>query len=425
MRVRIGSAGRSVNPGLHEYVIRYRTTRQIGFFDSYDELYWNVTGNGWTFPIDVAEARINLPDKVEFKQSAFYTGPQGAQGKDATIVEQQPGRIVFRTTRPLPVANGLTVAAGFPKGVVLQPTRMQQFQSMLQDDPALRTAAIGGGVVILFYLLAWLLVGRDPPRGTIIPLFAPPEGMSAAAVRFVEDMTFDDRVFTAAIVGLGVNGHLKLVDRAGDQELHRVKGTSPIDTAEQAVDGALFAKKSTVALSQLRTRYDRRRQVRAPPGAEAGLHRHALSQQFLVVELRPHSRGAGDCGDHPCLRRQLWLECGRHHRRHADPAAADHVRRRHGAPRRCNAAAATARAASSSASSSSRSLWRPVSPSCPITSASVRRSCRPLCRRCSRGWRRSASPGCRRRARKAARSWIRSKASGSTSASPRKTGWSI
>src|ERR1700749_4465018 len=91
-----GTARRSVNPGLHEYVIRYRTTRQIGFFDSYDELYWNATGNGWTVPIEGVEARINLPDKVEFKQTAFYTGAQGATGRDAAIVEQQPGRIVFR-----------------------------------------------------------------------------------------------------------------------------------------------------------------------------------------------------------------------------------------------------------------------------------------------------------------------------------------
>src|ERR1051325_7258305 len=44
VRVRIGSAGRSVNPGVHTYVIRYRTTRQIGFFDGFDELYWNATG---------------------------------------------------------------------------------------------------------------------------------------------------------------------------------------------------------------------------------------------------------------------------------------------------------------------------------------------------------------------------------------------
>ena len=38
--------------GQHRYEITYRTTRQIGFFAEYDELYWNVTGNGWTFPIE-------------------------------------------------------------------------------------------------------------------------------------------------------------------------------------------------------------------------------------------------------------------------------------------------------------------------------------------------------------------------------------
>ena len=83
-------------------------------------------GTGWTFPIDMAEARINLPEQAAFKQTAFYTGPQGAKGQDARIVEQSPGRIVFRTTKPMPVANGLTVAAAFPKGVVVEPTRMER-----------------------------------------------------------------------------------------------------------------------------------------------------------------------------------------------------------------------------------------------------------------------------------------------------------
>ena len=51
---------------------------------NFDELYWNATGTGWTFPIDVAEARITLPENVTFMQTAFYTGPQGAkrQGRD-------------------------------------------------------------------------------------------------------------------------------------------------------------------------------------------------------------------------------------------------------------------------------------------------------------------------------------------------------
>ena len=47
VRIRIGDADKTIAPGEHRYVIRYRTTRQIGRFADYDELYWNVTGNGW------------------------------------------------------------------------------------------------------------------------------------------------------------------------------------------------------------------------------------------------------------------------------------------------------------------------------------------------------------------------------------------
>ncbi|MBX9827780.1 MAG: DUF2207 domain-containing protein [Xanthobacteraceae bacterium] len=248
VRMRIGSAGRTINTGSHRYVIKYRTTRQIGFFEKYDELYWNATGTGWTFPIYVAEARIRLPEDVPIMQSAIYTGPHGAHGRDAAVVEQKAGYIVFRTTRPLPVANGLTVAAGWAKGVVHEPTQMQKIEAMLKDDPALLTAGVGGGLVIGFYLIAWFLVGRDPRKGTVIPLFGPPKGMSAAGVGFVHRMGMDDRTFAASIVGLGVNGRLKLFDRGHSQVLHQQRNGKPADLAEQAVEAALFAGAATLEL---------------------------------------------------------------------------------------------------------------------------------------------------------------------------------
>ena len=79
-------------------MIRYLTTRQLGFFADYDELYWNATGTGWAFWIDQAEARITLPSTVAFLRSAVYTGPQGATGTDAEVIAQRPGTIAFRTT---------------------------------------------------------------------------------------------------------------------------------------------------------------------------------------------------------------------------------------------------------------------------------------------------------------------------------------
>ena len=83
VRIRIGQRGGLPRAGDYRYVIRYRTTRQLGRFDDFDELYWNVTGNGWAFPIDQAEVRITLPSPATFGQRAFYTGPQGATGQQA------------------------------------------------------------------------------------------------------------------------------------------------------------------------------------------------------------------------------------------------------------------------------------------------------------------------------------------------------
>ncbi len=86
-RVRIGREEQMLSLGVHEYRIVYRTARQLGFFDRHDELYWNVTGNGWPFVIERATARVRLPQPVPADRlsAEAYTGPQGARGHDATV----------------------------------------------------------------------------------------------------------------------------------------------------------------------------------------------------------------------------------------------------------------------------------------------------------------------------------------------------
>jgi len=250
VRVRIGSAATTLSIGEHEFVIRYHTNRQIGFFPDYDELYWNATGNGWTFAIDVAEARITLPDAVPFKQTAVYTGPRGATGKDAAIIERQPGVIMFQTTSPLPPKNGLTVAASWQKGVVTAPTSTQEAQWWVGDNLPAAVTGLGLIGIVAYYLFAWLRVGRGPPSGTIIPLFAPPEGLSAAAVRYVERTRFDDRCFTAAIIDLAVNGQLRLTGTGKDTVIWRRDGGKPMAAPESAAKSRLFGTDPSVGLTQ-------------------------------------------------------------------------------------------------------------------------------------------------------------------------------
>jgi hypothetical protein len=245
VEVRMGDPDVLLSFGPHDYVIRYLTTRQIGFFPDFDELYWNATGTGWAFTIDQAEARITLPTAVAFLRRAFYTGPQGTDGQDAEVVARRPGYIAFRTTQPLPPHNGLTVAASWPKGVVTQPSSAQRSSLWLQDNAPLIVSAVGMLIVFGYYLYAWRRAGRDPSRGTIVPLFAPPDGLSAAAVRYVRRMGFDDRTFTAAILDLAVHGHLKLAEIDKAMWLKRRTGGKPIAAPEGAAENKLFPGDST------------------------------------------------------------------------------------------------------------------------------------------------------------------------------------
>lgn len=212
MRVKIGDADVNVPYGEHVYTIRYKTTRQLGYFENFDELYWNATGNGWIFPIDMAEARITLPSPATFGQRHVYTGPKGSTAQYAEVVSEQPGRIVFRTTQPLGPEEGLTVAVAWPKGVVAAPSSSTRLGWWLADNGPLGLAAAGLAGLLFYYFYAWRRAGRGPDAGTIVPLFSPPDGLSAAAMRYIREMGFDNRAFAASIVELGVRGRVRLVE---------------------------------------------------------------------------------------------------------------------------------------------------------------------------------------------------------------------
>lgn len=251
VRIKIGSADRTIAQGAHRYEIRYRTTRQIGRFPDYDELYWNATGNGWIFPIDLAEAHIRLPGAVQFGQRAAYTGPDGSTARDAVVTAESPGSISWRTTRPLGAYEGLTVAVALPKGTLAQPTSSQRAQWWLLDNGPPIVGALGLIAVCLYYFVAWKKAGRDLAAGTIVPLFSPPDDLSPAAMRYVTKMKLDNRAFAAALVDMGVKGHIRLEEEEGGwlskdkTRIYREPGKTPLGAEEADALGKLISSSQT------------------------------------------------------------------------------------------------------------------------------------------------------------------------------------
>jgi hypothetical protein len=232
VRIKIGDPDAFVPRGRHTYVIRYATNRQIGFFPDYDELYWNVTGTGWIFPIDRAEVRIRLPQAVPFgPERSVYTGRQGTSDEHyGEVVSERPGEIVFRTTQPLGAEEGLTVAVRWQKGVVAQPAPLSRGRLWFQDYGPVIAAILALIGLAVFYFYAWKRAGRGPLPGTVVPLFQPPEGFSAAAIRYVKRMGFDNRCFAAAIVDSGV--HRKIRMEEGEKGFFKKAKTTIVKTAE-------------------------------------------------------------------------------------------------------------------------------------------------------------------------------------------------
>lgn len=247
-RLYAGSADRMLTPGVHEYELVFATNRQLGFFADHDELYFNAVGNGWVFPIDHAQVTVTLPFSVPAGQLALdvYTGAYGLKQADATAEIVNGNTVRFESTRALRPGEGMTIAVAWPKGMIVEPGWQQKTTWFLRDNAAAIVLLLGWLTALGWYTLAWNRVGRDPRKGVIIPRFKPPAGLSPAATRYVEHMSFDRNAFTAAIISLAVKGRLVIEEQGKDFTLKRL----PDDSG-----GSLTAGESAVLNSLLPGRF--------------------------------------------------------------------------------------------------------------------------------------------------------------------------
>lgn len=248
VRVFIGQKDVFLSPGPYTYTIRYRTNRQLGFFPDFDELYWNATGHGWTFPILRAEAVVDLPPGAKVVQYSAYTGSYGSKEQTYRLSYDFAGRPVFTTTRPLGPKEGFTIAVAWPKGFVQEPSASERAGFFLRDNLGALLGLVWLLLILGYYLAAWQRVGRDPEAGTVIPLFEPPKGFSPPATRALMNMGFDDKAFAAAVVDLAVQGHLFIEEDDGDYTLSRRPGTAPLPPGEQRLLNRLFAGGNAVRM---------------------------------------------------------------------------------------------------------------------------------------------------------------------------------
>jgi len=251
-RIYLGNPNAIVSPGRHVYTIAYITNRQLGFYKEHDELFWNVTGLGWNFPIDAASATVHLPlnippDKVTL---SGFTGSQGSRESQlSSSIEDAAFQLTAR--RPLAPHEGLSVLLQWPKGYITPPTFSQNLEFFFRDNRGALLLGSGFLVTLLYYLIAWSAVGRDPARGVIMALYEPPANLSPSAIRYLMRMGFDNKTFAAAILDMAVRGFLKITEESGAYRLTLTgKDNRALTPDEKQIASELFEGRNDILLQQ-------------------------------------------------------------------------------------------------------------------------------------------------------------------------------
>lgn len=257
LEIKIGDADKLIS-GQKMYVINYVIGRAINYFDTYDEFYWNATGNSWPVAIKKATLKVSLPQKVadENLKSECFVGPFGSAEK--CLSQAEDSAKIFIAGRELAPGEGLTVVFGFPKGIVHEPSVSEKFLEILKDNGILFLPLL----VLLFMLWLWRKKGRDPEgRGTIIAQYDAPDNLTPLEIGTMVDEKADKKDISAEIIHLAVKGYLKIKKTENkilfitttDYVLEKLKNADDLENDfDRKLMSALFDGKESVKISDLK-----------------------------------------------------------------------------------------------------------------------------------------------------------------------------
>lgn len=290
IRIKIGDPDRTIS-GKHVYRISYTVKGVLISFPDHDEFYWNATGNEWPTTIGKATATITLP-KDGLEKAACYQGYKGSIGEcTARITSKSAAE--FSTTELLESHQGMTIVAGYTKGLVpiLTVARPKTFWEKFIEWPSQLTFWTGILGAAGFVVYTWYKKGRDPWLGhggalsqttqerlkpigaheTVVVEFTPPDNLRPAEIGVLMDERAHTHDVIATIIDLATRGFLtitevpkKWVFGSVDYELIKVKkDTAKLLQYEKVLLDNLFESGDSVKISSLKkTFYDELKEVK-------------------------------------------------------------------------------------------------------------------------------------------------------------------
>lgn len=206
--LKIGDADTTIT-GQHTYQIQYEIRNIVDFYKEYDEWYWDMNGDQWQQPFEKVHGEVIVPEDWStdgIPSASCYTGSLGST-KSVCKIEKSSSGYTFEAFDKLDPGETLTVAVPFQKGLFTPRDRTDWLRDNTWQLVGIATGLTLGGVSFRQW---WKWGKGHKGRGTIVPEYSPPKGLTPAEVGLLYDFNVDSRDLTATIIDLAVRGYIKI-----------------------------------------------------------------------------------------------------------------------------------------------------------------------------------------------------------------------
>lgn len=279
---KIGDADTTIT-GDYTYVLDYKLTYAINYFDDHDELYINVTGTGWDVPMNVVNANITVPGQITNK--VCYTGQTGSTATNCVITDTGTNTLSVKAGS-LDVYEGLTVVVGMAKGTIADTTAQQKVQYVI--------ANLGFFIPILAIMLVIIVSPKvnKNKKITIIPNYDVPKGWNPLRSGFIYKSGLPSNIITAQIINLAIKKYIKIKQLSNKEyELIKTEKEGPTDVEEKILYDGLFNGKEKISLKSLGTSF-----YTTVATLKASTEKRLYSEEFLSNSQKSISNKFGFIG---------------------------------------------------------------------------------------------------------------------------------
>lgn len=208
--IQIGDEDKTLT-GEQKYTVSYTYNIGRDTNEGFDELYYNIIGDGWDTYIDSTEFTITMPKQFDENKLGFSAGVYGTEGNDGRVLYTVDGNTISGTVdNRLEAYEALTVRLELEDDYFT----FNYFAYYLK----LSLMVIIPLIALLIVFVLWSRHGRDKKIVDVIE-FYPPDGMNSAEVALWYKGIAAGEDTVGMLIELANEGYIDIVETDKKQSL--------------------------------------------------------------------------------------------------------------------------------------------------------------------------------------------------------------